>query len=405
MNRDLLAVMDHYERDRGIDRDTLVETIKSAILTAAKKKLNEEEENLRVEMDEETADITIYLRGKELPASTFGRIAAQTAKQVLIQKLNEAERDVICKDFTERVGTVVTAGVEHEENGTVFMDLGKTSGIVPSRERSPNDHYRPGTRMKCYILDVQRTSRGVQIILSRSHHDLVKEMFETQVPEIVDGVVKVIGVAREAGYRTKLGVHSERPDVDCVGACVGIKGSRVKMIVQELGGEKIDIIPWSEDPVLYITRALSPAQIAAVHLAQESRYAEVVVDQDQLSLAIGKRGLNVKLASKLTGWRLDIRSQEQIDRIKERMEEMELTDLPGVGQGVAEAMKEEGYEKLTDLYPLTLKQLVGIPGVGDSTAEKIRSRLDELADPKYGLEQDGHDTSRDEETSESEESE
>jgi len=402
MNKDLLAVLDHYERDKGIDRNTLVETIKSAILTAAKKKLDEEEENLRVEMDGETAEITIFLKGHQLPASTFGRIAAQTAKQVLIQRLNEAERDVICKNFAERVGTVVVGTVEQEENGTVFIDLGKTSGIIPSRERSPNDHYRPGTRLKCYILDVQRNSRGVQIILSRSHHDLVREIFETQVPEIVDGMVRIIGVAREAGYRTKLGVHSERPDVDCVGACVGIKGSRVKMIVQELCGEKIDITPWSDDPVTYISRALNPAQIASVHLVPESRYAEVIVDPDQLSLAIGKRGLNVKLAAKLTGWRLDIRSQEQMELIKDRLEETDFTELPGVGEETAEAIKEAGYARFGDLYPLTMEQLRNIPGVDESAAEKMRGRLDKLADPKYGLEAEGRPESMEEEASKTE---
>ena len=337
MNKEFIQAIEDLEKERHIPKDVLIEV-------SAYKKNYGTSQNVRVDINEETGDINVYMRMDivdevedeftqisldeardidyryevgdvveyQVTPRDFGRIAAQTAKQVVVQRIREAERGMIFDDYITRQGEIVTGTVQRISNETLFINIGRTEGILSANEQVPGEHYKVNDRLKVYIMDVKKTNKGPQVFLSRSHPGLVKRLFELEVPEIEDGTVEIKGIAREAGSRTKMAVYTEFENVDPVGACVGTRGARVQAIVDELHGEKIDIIAWSEDPQELIASVLSPAKVEKVRPAEDGEKAATVVVPDyQLSLAIGKEGQNVRLAAKVSGWKIDIKSHSQ----------------------------------------------------------------------------------------------
>ncbi len=361
MSQELRSSLEYIEKEKGVSREVLLEALSQALLSACRKTYPGRED-FEIKIDPLTFSIRLYEKGKPIDDAEFGRIAAQTAKQVIIQKIREAERETIWSDFNKRHDDIVTGTVHRIEKKAIIVDLGKTEGILPAREQSPGDHYRQGDLIRGYLLEIKKTSRGPEIILSRAHAGLVKRLFEQEVPEIHDGIVQIKAAAREAGSRTKIAVSSSDDKIDCVGSCVGVRGQRVKNIVNELSGEKIDIIRYSEDIETYIKNAMSPAELAEVHLNRKDQSAEILVQDDQLSLAIGKKGQNVRLASKLIGWRLDVRSMSQ---------RIPIASIEGIGEKTEGLLKEIGINNIKDLIKATPEDLQKIPGVGPKTAEKI----------------------------------
>ena len=339
MNRKLIEALRELEKEKGIKMDTIIEALKGA-LSASYKKIYSTEDKIRIDINEKNGEIKVFkildeednAEGKiseiEVTPGDFGRITAQTAKQVIRQRIKEAEREVMYEEYKDRVGDMVTGIVQQNDSRFTLVDLGKVEALLPQYEQVQGESYRHGERIKCYISEVRKTTKGPQVIVSRTHTGLVKKLFELEVPEISEKVVEIKSIAREAGYRTKIAVISNDRNVDPVGACVGPKGSRVKMIVEELEGEKIDIVDYSDDPVLFIKNALSPAKVLKVLTDEERKFALIVVPNDQLSLAIGKEGQNARLAAKLTGWKIDIKSEKQFEEEldearRERIEERE----------------------------------------------------------------------------------
>jgi N utilization substance protein A len=343
MNSEFMEALSALEAEKGISKDVLLEAIEAALISSYKRNFNTAQ-NVRVDIDRETGSIKVFARKtvvedvtdsrleisldaakainpnymigdiveSEVTPRDFGRIAAQTAKQVVTQRIREAERGLIYDAFIDKEEDIVTGIVQRMDAKNLYVDLGKVEAVLPAGELMPDDEFRQGDRIKCYITKVENTTKGPVITLSRTHPGLLKRLFELEVPEIFDGVVEIRSVAREAGQRSKIAVWSRNPEVDPVGACVGPKGARVQAVVNELRGEKIDIINWSEDPAEYVANALSPAKVVDVHLLEEEKTARVVVPDHQLSLAIGIRGQNARLAAKLTGWKIDIKSESQV---------------------------------------------------------------------------------------------
>jgi N utilization substance protein A len=367
MNNELLSVLEHLEREKGIKREILIAAVEQALISAARKDLGAEAGEIEVKLNPETGEIQVFSDGKEVTSGKFGRIAAQTAKQVIIQKIREAERDVIYENFHKKVDTLTSGSVHRFEKGNIIVDLGKTEAILPRSEQSPKETYRLGERIRAYILKVEKTTRGPHIVLSRSNPGLIKQMFELEVPEIYEGIVQIKSIAREAGERTKIAVYSNDEKVDCVGACVGMRGSRVKDIVRELRGEKIDIIRWNEDPKEFVGGALSPAKILDMEIDEERKACRVKVESDQLSLAIGKRGQNVRLACKLTGWNIDIRGPKEAQEEKKP----ELTGLSGIGEKSQAALTEAGFQTLEQIAKSKILDLTKVKGIGKKKAEKL----------------------------------
>lgn len=361
MSQELLSTLEYIEKEKSIRKEVLLEALRAALLSACRKTFPNPDD-IDVQINPITADIQLFEKGKEVFRTDFGRIAAQTAKQVIIQKIREAERESVYNEFTRKSGDIATGTIHWIDQKRVIVDFGKTEGILPAREQSPNDEYRQGDTIKVYVLEVKKTERGPEIIVSRAHANLVKKLFELEVPEIHDRIVEIKAVAREVGARTKIAVISNDAKVDCVGSCVGMRGQRVKNIVREIGGEKVDIVRWNEDPEVYIRSALSPAELAEVKLNRETKSAEVFVAEDQLSLAIGKKGQNVRLASKLIGWTLDIRSTSQ---------KIPLASLKGVGAKTEELLKAAGITSVKDLLKSSPEELAKIEGIGPKMAEKI----------------------------------
>ncbi|MBR5229940.1 MAG: transcription termination/antitermination protein NusA [Firmicutes bacterium] len=361
MNKEFIQAIEDLEKERHISKEVLIEAIESALVSAYKKNYGTSQ-NVRVDIDQIDGDINVYMRmdvveeiedeltqlsleeAKEIDyryevgdiveyqvtPRDFGRIAAQTAKQVVVQRIREAERGMIFDDYITRQGEIVTGSVERISGDTLFVNIGKTEGILSANEQVPGETYKVGERLKVFIMDVKKSNKGPQVFLSRSHPGLVKRLFELEVPEIEDGTVEIRGIAREAGSRTKMAVYTEFENVDPVGSCVGTRGARVQAIVDELHGEKIDIIPWSEDPTELIANVLSPAKVEKVIIdSEEDKMATAVVPDYQLSLAIGKEGQNVRLAARVSGWKIDIKSQSQYSanlgfvELEEEFEEVE----------------------------------------------------------------------------------
>lgn len=402
MSQELLAIIEQIEREKGIKKEVLIEAVESALLSAAKRVIDlKPDEEFKVELDRNTGKIRAYRNGEEIVSIDFGRIAASTARQVIIQKMREAEKDVVFNEFQGRVGEIVSGTVYRFEKGNVIIDLlGKAEGMLIKREQSPKEEFKQGQRIRAFLLDVKKEARGAQIILSRTHPNLVKKLFELEVPEIYEGIVEIKAIARQPGERTKISVYSKNDKVDAVGACVGMRGNRVRNIVNELYGEKIDIVRYNEDIREYIKNALSPAKVAEIKLEKEKMKAEVIVDDDQLSLAIGKHGQNVRLASRLIGWELDIRTKttqaqalvkekEDKDSAEAKVQEKEvvekskkkerkkkkseasLEELSGLGEKTLLSLQEAGINSLPDLIKAGEEGLIKIKGIGEKKAAKL----------------------------------
>jgi len=379
MNREFIKAVEELEKEKEISKDLLIEAIESALVSAYKKNYGTSQ-NVRVNIDRETGDIEVFMRKdivetveddqlevsleearevdpkyqigdvmeKQVTPRDFGRIAAQTAKQVVVQRIREAERGLIYDDYSNRQSEIVTGIVQRISNDTVFINMGKTEGILAATEQVPGEKYVVNSRIKVFIMDVKKTTKGPQVYLSRSHPGLVKRLFELEVPEIQDGIVEIKSISREAGSRTKMAVYTADENVDPVGACVGSRGTRVQAIVDELFGEKIDIISWSDNPEKLISSALSPAKVEKVIINPDGKSATVVVPDYQLSLAIGKEGQNVRLAAKLCGWKIDIKSHSQFFPDGEDLEEY--SDIEEY-DGLDEYGDPVNYEDTADFIP------------------------------------------------------
>ncbi|WP_409294343.1 transcription termination factor NusA [Peribacillus sp. SCS-26] len=342
MSSEMLDALIHLEKEKGISRDAIIEAIEAALVSAYKRNFNQAQ-NVRIDMNLERGSMRVFARKDvvdqvfdprleisiedaqqidpnyqvedvvemEVTPKDFGRIAAQTAKQVVTQRVREAERGIIYSEFIDREEDIMTGIVQRQDSRFIYVSLGKIEALLPINEQMPNEHYKPHDRIKVFLTKVEKTSKGPQIFVSRTHPGLLKRLFEIEVPEIYDGTVEIKSVAREAGDRSKISVHSENTEVDPVGSCVGPKGQRVQAIVNELKGEKIDIVKWSEDPVVFVANALSPSKVLEVIVSEDEKATTVIVPDFQLSLAIGKRGQNARLAAKLTGWKIDIKSESE----------------------------------------------------------------------------------------------
>ena len=398
---DIKRVVEQVSRDKGIDREVLIRALEDALKSAARKKFgskidievkyNKESDEIEVFQFKEVVenitepDLQITLEeayeldpeckigdslGTKMDASTFGRIAAQSAKQVIIQKMKNAERDAVYSSFIDRKGEIINGIVQRVDRGDIIVNLGHTEGILPEREQVPKEVYRRGDRVRAQVLDVLHDSRGPQIILSRTHPNFLVSLFKTEVPEISEGIVSIMGVAREPGVRAKIAVASNDSDIDPVGACVGMKGSRVQNVVQELRGEKIDIISWHIDPAKFVCNALAPAEISRVIIDEENRSMEVIVPDEFLSIAIGKKGQNVRLASKLTKWHLDVINETKYSQAMQDGYNS-LVALPGVGISLADALYEKGFFSAEEISNSSLEDLMQIRGIAEEKAIKL----------------------------------
>jgi len=416
MSKELLRVIDQISYERGLNRETVLRALETALVSASRKRLGPTGE-IRCRLNEDNGDLEIYsiktivekpsdplaeisledakqidgeaAIGGEVEALTnlteFGRIAAQTAKQVIIQRVREAERDLIHDDYKDREGEIISGIVHHKEKGDLYVDLGKTEGLLPRKEQIPRESYRNGDQIRAYIKEVRKTVRGPQIILSRTAPEFLIRLFELEVPEIGQGLIKILGAAREPGERAKIAVFSSSKEIDPVGACVGVKGSRVQSVVRELRGEKVDSVEWSNDMEPYIRNALSPAQVERIEIDEENRNLLVIVPDDQLSLAIGKKGQNVRLASTLLRWGIDVKSQAVLQEESDvEAQANRLKDLAvrlGVRVPQAESLLDAGLADMKSLAESTIENLMELKGIGEKTAlsiiESARSALEE----------------------------
>jgi transcription termination/antitermination protein NusA len=405
---ELLQIADAVAREKSIDKAVVLEAMEDAITRAAKARYGVENE-IRAEIDAKTGEtrlnrllmvaevvendatqISLKEASKKNPAAQvgdyiaeplppieFGRIAAQSAKQVIVQKVRDAERDRMYDEFKDRIGEIVNGSVKRAEYGNVIVDLGRGEGIVRRDEALPRETFRPGDRIRAYVYDVRREQRGPQIFLSRTHPQFMAKLFGQEVPEIYDGVVEVVSVARDPGSRAKIGVRSKDGSIDPVGACVGMRGSRVQAVVNELQGEKIDIIQWSPDVATFVVNALAPAEVAKVVLDEDVERIEVVVPDEQLSLAIGRRGQNVRLASQLTGWDIDIMTEaEESERRQKEFASRTKTfvDALDVDETLAQLLASEGFSAVEELVSVEASEIASIDGLDDATAEELQSR-------------------------------
>lgn len=377
MSIELIRIVDGLSRDKNIDKDLVLGDLEIAMESAIRKKYGPEEE-VAVAIDRLTGEISATLNGEQISMNDLGRIAAQTAKQVMIQKIREAERGSIFEEYVERKGTIITGTVSRFEGGALVVNLGRTEGFLPRSEQIPGETHQPGERVRALILDVREAPHQVKIILSRSHPDFIRRLFEIEVPEVAEKIIEMKALAREAGYRTKVAVSSIDTKVDAVGACVGVRGSRIKNIVEELGGEKIDIVRWNESSQILISNALKPAEIQDIALCFELGRATVVVPEEQLSLAIGKRGQNVRLAARLTGWDIDILTPKEYNKGLDRLAAT-LRQVEGMDEMVVERVVLMGIISVLDLEEVGAEPLVEELTLTKELAEKIIARCAEEA--------------------------
>ena len=359
MNGELIRQIDVLSREKDIDKEILFQSLESALSTAARKKLGAGDE-LVITINRKTGAIEYNTTEFDVNPMELGRIAAQTAKQVMIQKIREAERDVVYGEFDGKIGRIVTGTVQRFEGEAIIVNFARAEGIIPREERVKGEAYHVGERIRCLILDVRKIGQKVRIVLSRAHPDFVRRLFELEVPEIADKIIEIKRVVREPGYRTKLAVWSSDPKIDCVGACVGVRGSRIKSITDELNGEKIDIIPWSDSLEILIMNALKPAKISVDNIFpnEETHSATVVVDEEHQSLAIGKKGQNVRLASKLCGWEIDIKTRaeleaEELARLQGSAPPAPDAEAAAEGEGKADEAGPESSEPTGEAGPAT----------------------------------------------------
>jgi N utilization substance protein A len=370
---ELLRVVDAIHRDKNIEKAIVFDGIEQAILSAAKKHFGEEAD-IEIKIDRESGDVTAAIEKDPLDAEEIGdllgRIAAQTAKQVMIQKIREAERDSLYDEYIELRSQIVTGSVTRVEGGSVTVSLGKVEGFLPRSEQIPGESFRVGERVRAVIMDVRKAGSRVKIILSRTHVDLVRRLFELEIPEVADHVIEVRSLAREAGYRSKVAVSCFDSKIDCVGACVGVRGSRIKSVVDELVGERIDIVRWNDSLQVLVPNALQPAEVEDVILCPMLGKVIVLVLEDQLSLAIGKKGQNVRLASKLVGWDIHVMTQEKLDeQIDKSMGAF--SQIPGVTDELAEDLVVQGFFTFDDLSVIEPDQLAELGGLTPEQCEAI----------------------------------
>lgn len=401
---DLSRVIDQVGKDKGIDKNVVIDAVVQGMLLAARKKYGTYRE-IEASYNEESGEVELYefkevvprekfideeveipledarkldpdvqvddTIGIKMPTGELGRIAAQTAKQIILQKVRDAEREIIFNEFESRKGEIASGIARRVEKGAIVVDLGRTEAFIPPREQIPGEQYKPGDRLQGYLLEVRQTTRGPQIIMSRASELYLMKLFEMEVPEIYDGIVEIMAAAREPGQRAKIAVRSKEASVDPVGACVGMKGSRVQNIVQELRGEKIDIVPWNEDITRFAVNALAPAEISRVFMDENNREMEVVVPDSQLSLAIGRKGQNVRLAAKLTGWKLDIISESAAaTRTAEAIFNLML--IPGMTETMAQNIFQSGYGSFQAVADAATEDIMTIPGYDDpEKAERL----------------------------------
>ncbi len=427
---DVKRVIEEVSRNKGIDREILIQALEEALRSAARKKFGSKID-IEVQYSEESGEIEVFQFkdvmeeitepdlqigfeearvldpnceigdsiGTKMDTSTFGRIAAQSAKQVIIQKMKDAERDAVYSSFINRKGEIINGIVQRVDRGDIIVNLGQTEGVLPTRDQIPKETYRRGDRLRAYILDVLHDTRGPQIVLTRTHADFLINLFKTEVPEISEGIVKIMGASREPGSRAKISVASNDSDIDPVGACVGMKGSRVQAVVQELRGEKIDIISWHVDAAKFVCSALAPADISRVIIDEANRSMEVIVPDESLSVAIGKRGQNVRLASRLTGWHLDVTSESRYSQaMKDGYDS--LIALPGIGVSSADALYEKGFFSVEELSQSTVEDLIQIRGIAEDKAKKLIETAKETVERLAAVDEIPDDVSPDE-TSES----
>ncbi|MDP2862929.1 MAG: transcription termination factor NusA, partial [Desulfobacterales bacterium] len=399
---EIKRVVDQVSRDKGIEKQILIKAIEEALKSAARKKYGNKIE-IEIQYSEETGEIEVFQfkevvevvtdgitqisveeghkldpeceigdsMGTKMDTTTFGRIAAQSAKQVIIQKMKDAEKNAVYSSFIDRRGEIINGIVQRiEHSGDIVVNLGQTEGILPAREQVQKETYRRGDRIRALLSEVLQDSRGPQVVLSRTNSNFLINLFKTEVPEISEGIVTIMGAAREPGVRSKIAVSSNDSDIDPVGACVGMKGSRVQNVVQELKGEKIDIIPWHVDSAKYVCNALSPAEIKRVIIDEDNHAMEVIVPDESLSIAIGKRGQNVRLASKLTGWNLDVQSESHYNEALKNGYDS-LISLPGVGINLANSLIEKGFTSAGEISTASVSDLTQIKGIASEKAEKL----------------------------------
>lgn len=398
---ELKRLIEQMGKDRGINKEIITEALEAAMLTAARKKLGQDVD-IEAHYNDEAGEIEVFQfktvvdkvldhetqiskeearktldegaepgdsLGMKIETGSFGRIAVQMAKQIIIQKVKDAERDNIYDEYKDRKGELVNGFVQRFEGGSIIVNLGRAEGVVPPAEQIHRETYKRGERIRSFIIDVKKNSKGSQILLSRTHPAFLKALFEVEVPEISEGLIDIVSVAREPGKRGKIAVRAKDKDIDPVGACVGMRGSRVQSVVQELRGEKIDIIPYTEDDAKYVSSALSPAKVNRVFLDEENRTMTVIVPDDQLSLAIGKNGQNVRLAVKLTGWKIDVKS-EAMATAKDEEGHKALEKITGIGPAMAEKLFGKGIKSIAMIAAVDTELLSSIPGVGEKMAEQ-----------------------------------
>ncbi len=377
MNAELIRIVDGLAREKNIDKDIVLGDLELAMESAIRKKYGPEEE-VTVQIDRLSGEIAAVLNGEPISMNDLGRIAAQTAKQVMIQKIREAERGSIYEEFVEKKGTILTGTVSRFEGGALIVNIGRTEGFLPRSEQISGETHQPGERIRTLILEVREAPHQVKIILSRSHPDFIRRLFEVEVPEVAERIIEIKALAREAGYRTKVAVSSIDTKVDAVGACVGVRGSRIKNIVEELGGEKIDIVRWNESSQILISNALKPAEVQDTALCFELGRATVVVPEEQLSLAIGKRGQNVRLAARLTGWDIDILTPKEYNKGLDRLATT-LRTIEGMDEMIAERISLLGMISVMDVQEVGPDTLVAELDLTKELAEIIVNRCTEEA--------------------------
>ncbi|MDZ4803817.1 MAG: transcription termination factor NusA [Candidatus Eisenbacteria bacterium] len=403
MNYNIIEALGQIAREKSVDRKLLIETLEQGLLSAARKKFGLNAQ-VGVRFDEVRGGIEMWLTksvvetitdpslemtlrdalvvdpnsivGQEvmipLDIAEFGRNAIMAAKQVLVQRVREAEREMVYDEYVDKVGSLVRGVVQQVDRGSVFVKINLTEAVIPARELISRDRFRQRDHVRAYVLSVDKQSKGPQVILSRTHPDFLVKLFEAEVPEIAEGIVEIKSVAREAGHRSKIAVYSRDDRIDAVGACVGIKGSRVQSIVRELGGERIDIVPWSSDPALFVSRALNPAKVLQAAAQEADKRVTVVVVDDQLSLAIGKGGQNARLAARLTGWHIDLISQSENEaRKKAGVVDVPVEELEGLTPKMAQKLVQSGIETAREVEKAGLAGLTAVEGVGEKTAEKL----------------------------------
>jgi N utilization substance protein A len=417
MSNELQVVIDYMERERGIERETLINAVESALLAVARKNHSGGGENLRVEIHPKTLEIRSILElavveeptiegvdislsdarkinpnakigefvEKILPPQDLGRIGAQTAKQAIMQKLRQAEKERIFEEYKDRVGQVVSGTVRRFERNDVIVEIGRAEAVLPSKERVPTEEYQVNERILAYILRINEQGSGPEVVLSRSHPDFVRRLFEQEITEIADNTVEIKGIAREAGFRSKVAVFSTDPKVDPVGACVGMRGIRVKNIVRELGGEKIDIVRWNPEVKAFVQNALAPARLSQLIINEDTHEVTVVVDGDQLSLAIGKKGQNARLTAKLTGWKIDIQKEESAMDFEERVAKAigELSGLAEIGTDRASTLVQSGYLSPEGIIAAEIDDLAAMEGFDTKLATELRDAAEQYNERKH----------------------